>query len=144
MYWLEAIRHRRAISALQRDHERYANDMNEKIRAAEKAKDRDTYDALVSDYLNEGDLFENEVARRETRFLVKEARRYMIPVPPAKEGERWEKSNVDERLYLTFAAMRDLRNGIREERRLRAEPVTIWLPLAIGLVGAITGLVSVL
>lgn len=143
-YWLEAIRHRRAISRLQQDYERYSDEVHKKIDAAEKARDRETYDGLVSEYLNEQDLFENEIARRETQFLTREARRYLIPVPPAKEGQGWEKNNIDGRLYLTFAAMRDLRNRIREERRLRAEPVTIWLPLAIGLIGAITGLASIL
>lgn len=143
-YWLEAIRHRRAISRLQREHERYSDEIHEKIEAAEKAKERDEYDHLVSDYLNEEDLFQNEIASRETKFLTREARRYMIPVPPAKEGEGWERDRIDGRLYLTFAAMRDLRNSIREERRLRAEPVTIWLPLAIGLIGAATGLAAVL
>jgi hypothetical protein len=144
MYWLDAYRHRRKVTAILQAQEDFSQEFREKIKAAEKAKDRDTYDGLVSEMFFETDLSDNEVARLETTFLTREARRYMIPVPPLKESDAWEESSVDARHYLTFAAMRDLRNRIREERRLRAEPVTIWLPLAIGLIGAVTGLVSVL
>ena len=118
--------------------------MNAVIAEAEKRREHDEYDSLVSEYLFEVDNFEDEIRKLESRFLIRQARRYLIPVPPAEEGESWEKSERSGRLRLKLEAMRELRMAIHDEPRQRLEPVKLWIPLLTGVIGSLIGLVSVL
>lgn len=140
---LRTIRHRRTISALQRRLERYETEIDEKIDQARRAGERDEADSLVSEFFFEKDQFESQISRLETRFLVSEARRYLIPIPPTRTKGTWEQTKYDERWVLTYQAMQELRRNIRNERRERSDPVKTWLALVTGLVGALIGLAAI-
>ena len=132
------------VRALQKRHEQYEAKMSATIADAEKRRDRDEYDSLVSELFFEQDQFEDEIRRLETQFLTRRARRYLIPVPPTDDEARWERSEHSQRYLLKLEAMRELRAAIRDEQRQRLEPVKIWLPLLTGVIGALIGLVSLL
>jgi hypothetical protein len=144
MMWIDGFRHRRAIRQLQLRYDRYETKAQAAIEDAEKRRERDEYDSLVSEYLFERDEFEEEIRWLETQFLTRQARRYLIPVPPTEEGPHWEKSEHSRRFLLKLDAMRDLRAAIRDEQRQRLEPVKVWIPLLTGLIGSLIGLVSLL
>ena len=118
--------------------------MNAAIEDAKKKRDRDEYDSLVSEYLFESDNFDDAIRRQETKFLVRRARRLLVPIPSTEDGHSWEKSEQSGRLQLTLEAMTKLRGAIREEQRQRLEPVKLWATLLTGLIGSMIGLVSVL
>ena len=136
---IEGLKHRRAIADLQRRQERCANGLEAAIA---RAGNRDERDALISELFFANEQFESEISWRETRYLIRKSRHYMIPVPPTRETESWEHSKGDGRWVLSYPAMMHLRSAIREERRQRWEPVKAWLPLVIGLIGSLIGLVS--
>lgn len=147
MIWPEAIKHRRAIRALQRNYETRSKYLESKIAREKQATDpdvRDQYETSFRDLVVAREIFQFEVAKRETEFLVRQAQWLLIPVP--EPPDQWDQHHTESTsgYFLTLEGRRDLRNRIREERRLRLEPVTIWLSLVIGVIGGLTGLISVL
>lgn len=70
-----------------------------------------------------------------------------VPMPDRNDGALWEDVENDMLQYdvrcLTTSGERAIKLLIREEQKHRREAVGYWFGILVGLIGAITGLVSV-
>jgi len=78
-------------------------------------------------------------------YLVSEADRLLIPLPDDNE-QNWTAFDDGEAMehVLTRKGINELRTAIRAERKARSERFLMLTSGLIGVIGAITGLVSVL
>lgn len=69
-----------------------------------------------------------------------------IPMPDINDILMYEAAEMEKdeqsTKYLTSAGEAYLRSAIREERKHRRDVVTYWFGIAVGVIGALTGLVS--
>ena len=118
------------------------------ISQAKKEDNNEKRDRLIDEFLMELDLINDKINMLESERIQKEAERLGIPVPPLSDKESWEKGFQPNTVFLGVKVRLQLRSGIRKERREQWEGRTLWisglLGLIIGLIGAITALVSVL
>lgn len=90
---------------------------------------------------------DDAVQQLQNNRLIRHARRYRLVLPPLDEKhDGWEESEFTQQWRLTPEAFIDLRNAVRAERKTRYD---IWqsrivgISAATGLIGALTGLISV-
>ena len=113
--------------------------------AQKQKKKRDELEEIIHDEWGEVDFIDDKIAKLQTRYLLQQAEKYLIPKPEFDtDSGAWEKSRIDSRFHLTPTAMSELKAAVRHERKERREHWQSWLVLIVGLVGALTGLFSVL
>jgi hypothetical protein len=113
-----------------------------KIRAS--GVDHDELNRIAHERHFEQRVAEDELNRLTSRYYVRLANRLLIPIPEFKEeGGAWMESSVRGGYYMTPSALNELRTAIRAERKARREEWTVWLSLAVGFIGSVTGLVAV-
>ncbi|AGA85206.1 hypothetical protein GFL09_13505 [Pseudomonas stutzeri] len=105
-------------------------------------------DGQLQDYIQKSDSLYEWRLLILTEYWMIEADRLGVPLPDRDDRTFWGRVEFDsdprEPRYLTDAGIRIVRADIREERRQRREPVTFWSSIMIGVVGALTGLASVI
>lgn len=117
---------------------------------AEKINDQDEAQKIRCEWAHYREEIEEQREGIATERLVRQAQRLEIPIPPrlfpagSDEGEHWVLGRVTGTYYLKDEARWGLLNKIRAEKNERRTPFITWITLLIGLVGALTGLVSVL
>lgn len=82
----------------------------------------------------------------QTRYYRNHADKLAVPMPGFDEDGMyvtvdWDKNNKQPR-YLTDKGLKVVRSAIREEEKLRREAFGYWFGIAVGLIGALTGLVA--
>lgn len=91
---------------------------------------------------------EGEIAYCKTAYLKAEADRLMIPMPDRIDKSMYEEIDLGDAdgpmVVLTTEGAHYLREKIRSEKKAHREVVTFYFGIAIGLIGAISGLVSVI
>ncbi len=108
----------------------------------------------LSGYFAERDLVAEELEELRTQQLLRKAHRFDVLIPDMpyqsdrEEDDNWVRGSATGRWLLKGAGRRLIQKQIRDERKSRFEERTRWLALLIsllvGLIGALTGLVSVL
>lgn len=82
----------------------------------------------------------------QTRYLRQVAQKLTVSMPSANDPALYGRVDYDNDesmpQYLLPEGVRQLRTAIREERRHRRESVGYWFGICVGLIGALTGLVS--
>jgi hypothetical protein len=82
----------------------------------------------------------------QTRHLRQVAQKLSISMPDHENKNLYGRVDYDNDeampQYLLPEGVRQLRTAIREERKHRREAVGYWFGIAVGLIGALTGLVS--
>lgn len=81
-----------------------------------------------------------------TRYLRGKADSLLVPMPDLEDPAmyvqvEWDK-DVTQPRYLTDEGVRAVQNAIREEQRHRREAFGYWFGIIVGVIGALTGLVS--
>jgi hypothetical protein len=97
---------------------------------------------LTEEWAFEKTLVDERHRELETERLQHTADRFYVPLP-LRSAEHWEKGPSGA-WYLTPAGAEKVRSAIHEERKRRQE---IWVPrlmAAIGVIGALTGLILAL
>ena len=85
---------------------------------------------------------DEEIAIVETRYWTDQAQRYLLPTP---HDDAYIPSKLDRRFhYFDANALASLRSSVRKEQKERSENFRTWATLAIGIIGALIGLVAVL
>lgn len=83
-----------------------------------------------------------------TRFLRFEADRLGVDLPNTKEQAMYGQVEWDDDesqpYYLTDVGMRLTRDRIRTEKKHRREVAAFWVTSVVGVIGALTGMISVL
>jgi len=88
---------------------------------------------------------DDDISALETEYLVENARKLLLPIPEYRlDGAMWKRSKHGGNFILTENGIAEIRNAIRKERRERREGTIVWLASLTGIVGAVTGLVTVL
>jgi hypothetical protein len=83
-----------------------------------------------------------QIAILETNYWLGQALRYLLPTPG---HEAYIPSKLDKRfLYFDEKTLTSLRSEVRREQKERFENFRTWATLAIGIIGALIGLVAVL
>jgi hypothetical protein len=112
---------------------------------AKKKGDREEIQSLLSALQYEQSEPEDKIKLLKTHYLISIADKLSLPTPPITEkDERWEKGDFLDRYVLTNKGITELRGLIRQENKEKHEIILRWIPIIIGLIGAITGLVAVL
>lgn len=121
------------------------------IAIATRTKSREEVREIESAMRFELDLQSEEEDAYLTRQLRRQAARLRIPIPliHAEDGaisDQWYQGDQTGGWYLTLSGIRALREEIRHELKARHEhrvQLVVWLSAITGIIGAITGLVSV-
>ena len=119
---------------------------NRRIEQATKGeKSSQEIENLRNDEAFQTDIIEDARRLVITRQLRGKASEMMLPTPAVGDGDNlWEFSQHYGRWYLTEQGIVQVRSAIQEESRARREGWLAWFAPAVGLVGALTGLVAVL
>lgn len=93
-------------------------------------------------------MIDEEILGLLSRYHMSEANKRFLPTPPFSEKDGiWEWSNYTRGYHLTEKGIRELRGVIRNDKKERMELLSYWYPwigVLFGLIGAITGLISVI
>ena len=101
---------------------------------------RDAVADLQSQVTQASEAYQNARSQQ----IIRQARRLEIPVPEINDSDgTWQRGQSFEGRFLTDQGVSQLRGLLRAERRERYESWSRWIALAIGLIGAATGLVAV-
>jgi hypothetical protein len=139
--WLDDNKANRDIHELR---EKYEPQVTE----AEKTKNRDERERLMSEWGFERDLVLHPVHARKAERLAAKARRYGITLPPQPtsyeedESEDWWLSNVAGWLPSSELEQR-LRREIRDEERASYDEFRKWATLIFAIVGSLLVFISI-
>jgi len=144
---LARLRYEYALRRLQK--EKRATDAHyEKEQAVLEAKKAGLIEMQRADehQIYEAQRINDQIAGLQTNFLREEAERYLLPIPAfdTSENGAWEFSPTCAHYQLKQMPLAELRSAIRKEKKERRESWQSWAALAIGLVGAMIGLVAAL
>ena len=142
----ESISHEFELRCLQREKKKTRKHHARLYDEAEKQKKkRDELEEIIHYEMSEVDFIDDKIAKLQTRYLLQQAEKYLIPKPEFDtDSGAWEESRIDGRFHLTPTAMSELKAAVRHEKKEQREHWQSWLVLIAGLVGALTGLFSVL
>ena len=115
------------------------------IHKAEKEKDRDEHESLITEAMQEENFSNDEIYCAETNQLRHRAERLGLPVPDFSDKTSWERGYNPAISYLNPAARTALRQAIRREWHGRWEfAIVIVKDLAFPLIGIIATVVSLI
>ena len=90
---------------------------------------------------------DDAIRQLQNNRVIRHARRYGLVLPPFDgKHEGWEESEFTQQWRLTPRAFVELRNAVRAERKTRHDmwqSHIVGISAATGLIGALTGLISV-
>jgi hypothetical protein len=140
-WWL--VRFRRQLPLprawhLRRD-VRYINKIYVRFIANAAGQEREQ---LALEWAFERTLIDERHRELETERLQKTADRFYVPLP-VRSSEHWERGPTGT-WYLTPEGAEKVRKAIYEERKRRQEIWVPWLAAAVGVIGALTGLILAL
>lgn len=131
---LELGAHRRTIRKLDNAYD-LALANSETVAERKKAEYRRHWETI---------LYYELIAEIKTRRLLREADRLDVPIDYATDDSPlWRRSSQLNSWSLTALGYSELRKAIGQERRERRERLIAWASVIIGIVGALTGLLSV-
>jgi hypothetical protein len=138
------LQFRKKLRRLERDQRSEEKAYEDKIAEAKRSGAKSD---VIADVNQEGMSlyfhYQDEIQRLHSNYLVSQARRLFIPVPPLQDKTVWEHDMAD-RVYLNEQGINQLRAAIRAEKKARAEFVLMWVPGMVGVLGTLIGLASVL
>lgn len=131
---LEIGKSRRAIRQIERGY-----DIQKA--AAKNADDRESAEAGRH---FETSLYIDQIEEIKTRRLLRKANRLDIPYEyPSQTSPIWELSRQLHTWHLTTTGYSQIRKAIRQESRDRREAAITWAGVIIGIIGSLTGVLSV-
>lgn len=133
---------------------KYRKDLRKHAKAERKLEE--TYPPNLSNDFDSGEF--NDYIRREdevyqwkmiiqTEYFRNKADILNVPMPDLSGTEMyctvdWD-NDPKQPKYLTDKGLRSIRAAVRDEEKHRREAVSYWFGIIVGLIGAVTGLVSV-
>jgi hypothetical protein len=140
---LSELRYEWSLRRLQRSKQKLLQAYASKRVALPKGPERvEARQRLINDEQMDLEEANEEISYLTTTHLVREAERLIVPLPPSEETY-WHFNETFGRRHLTTEGVIKLRTDIRAERKARRELPMSLLPMAIGLIGALTGLLSI-
>jgi hypothetical protein len=142
-YMLAYFKYRKDLHSLNKEAARLQQEYKDAEKSYNGEDDRGHLNHLASQQI-ELDIW---IDYRKTLYFKSTADTLLIPMPALDDTTMYtsqdvgEDSNVN---ILTLNGIHYLKNKIREEHKAKRDVVAFYFTLCIGLVGAVTGLVSVL
>lgn len=140
-YIKEKVELRKLFKKLKDTENSYDRDLNILIKEGKKEGSKE-FEKLLGERFAFCDEIEIEIELILTRQLRKEARKYGVPFPESSENKMWDE--YWGRKFLSEKAKFKIRKEIRQEKNERREIFIPYLAIIIGLIGAITALISVI
>ena len=88
------------------------------------------------------------IEKLQTTYYCNTCQDLLIPIPDKEDKDMYYQYNFDDEkrdvYILTVVGFQKIRKLIREERKEKRESIGFWIAIFFGIIGAITGLVSVL
>lgn len=143
---IEYLKYRIGISKLFKQRDKLHASFSEDIRKAHDGKKPEADIELIkADAMFEEQMVDEEISIIVTNNLIRQANRHFVPIPPHSEQNMWSQCNViSNRYVLTNDGITRLRSTLRSEQKERNEMWLTILAALTGIVGALTGLVSVM
>jgi hypothetical protein len=139
----DGLRYSIQLSRLQRSKRRISDACREDIaRARAEKKTDEEIEGIESSERSALASVDDNIAFLQTRFLIQQAQRLLVPTPPWDGGPSWSRSESTGRYHLSDAACADLRSAIRKEHRERRESWQVLFTVLTGLGGVIIGILS--
>lgn len=130
----EIGRHLATIGKIDRAYER-------ELSNASKANDRER---IAERHHWETELYYEQIEEIKTRRILRKAMRLDVPFEsPSDQSKRWQQSHQLQTWYLTTLGYSELRKAIRQEKRERRDVAITWSGVVVGIIGSLTGLLSV-
>jgi hypothetical protein len=136
------------LAALQRSKDAAQRYHNERVEAARKARDRAGEQDALSALFHVDDELDEKIAALVSGRLLDEAEALLLPQIDARD---WQEGPVTGKSFLTRESMVALRKAIRDEHSARSKAaaerragIIAYASLAVGLIGALTGLAAVM
>ena len=100
----------------------------------------------MADFVRRCELSEQWRALIQTDYYRRKAESLLVQMPDESDSALYSRvewgDHPDEPCYLTPLGLKTVRDSIRAEQKHRRESVGYWFGIVVGLIGAITGLVS--
>jgi hypothetical protein len=142
---LPELKYEWKVQQLQRARRRLLADYKKQRLQLPKGPDRkDARESLIAREMIDVEEANEEISSLTTSHLVEEAQRLIVPIPEHADERYWKFDDTFGRWHLTTEGVIKLRADIRAERKARREPLMTLLPVTIGLIGALTGLLAVI
>lgn len=92
----------------------------------------------------ETELYYDQIEEIKTHRILRKALRLDVPFEgPSDQSPSWRQSHQLGTWHLTTLGYSELRKAIRQEKRDRREVAITWSGVIIGIIGSLTGLLSV-
>ncbi len=101
-------------------------------------------DVLISEAFHERNFIDEEISLITTVYLTRCASRNLLPLPDYGDDSAWIKCQFQNRYVLTNERITALRSALRNEAKECRDMFLPWVALGIGLIGSMTGLISVI
>jgi hypothetical protein len=142
----ERLRLNRKIRRLQRLKDQYIVVTFEAIReVAHETGEISNKEAIEKEILSTVELnrqIDEHIAILESDYWLEQAQRYLLPTPT---DQAYIPSKLDRRFhYFDEVTLTSLRSAVRKEQKERSENFRVWATLAVGIIGALIGLVAML
>lgn len=141
---LEWFRYRRELKSLQ-EHLKHLDSEATSIEVT--AENYYETQPHISYIAQQGDETEHRIMFVQTEYFKRLCQRYALPMPDKSNEELYVKFDFDDdagdRYLLNDKGIFEVRRLIREEKKAIREEYGFWITMIIGLVGALTGLASV-
>ena len=133
--------HHRKLRELQSNKKSELAPLEKRLNEADEPNEESFY---AQDYFAMEELFDDQIHALQARFLLEKAERYLLPTPPFdRNSDNWRELH-DGKWTLSLSALADLRESISDYERKRRERIQSWFQVAIGLIGAVTGVIGAL
>lgn len=109
----------------------------------EAKKDKDERESRIAEAMAFLRLEDQNIRELHTRYLRHIAKTIMVPLPDSKDESYWERDGYSPPI-LTEKGIYELNKSIRSEKKERREVIFSWVTIAIGLIGTLIGLISIL
>jgi len=140
---IEGIRFHLKIRSLLRMSQRVDRDNRDAIdQARVDGKNSDEIQSLEHDAQHDYREFDELIRESMTTYLSNRARKLILPLP--SEEDAWSEGYLYRTRILTEKGIAELRSAIRQEKSERSHLWVTPISLAIGLIGAATGLIGLL
>ena len=141
---IEYLKYKRTLQKLRKRQLKISKEL-EQVSSRDKTPEDFAYASLI--YQDE-EKVTNWIEHLQTKYYCNICQDLLIPVPDRKDKSLYYQFNFDdeegERYILTSIGFHHIRKLIRKERKEKREAFGYWAALIIGIIGALTGLLSII
>lgn len=137
--------HRTKLYQLEHQRKKYSKIFYEAVEEAKKRGGWEEEQKALATESVDLDMVNEEIAFLKSWRLRNMADKRSLPVPEFNvKDEYWEQGHYTGKWFLSSKGITEVRRSILIDKRQNLELVALWASIAIGVIGAITGLMAVI